>query len=256
MAAHEFNIILQISCVTVLAVAGIFLFRHTQTTVNTWAGIGLIAAVLCYLVLETPFVQDHQVFFLVAVTGAISIPVVFFLLTKAIFDDHFKPSGTIALLFALQIGAHFWVYAKDLLALQTWVQQLFYTLSQVISIGFVLAGIYTAIKTKKGDLIESRMKFRNIFVMITAALIGITLIVESMPIVRASLDYLQIMQRSSILGLTLFFLINNFEIKAGFFFNEKPIEKPMVVDDKGLRRKLEMLIEEKKIYRKEGITIG
>jgi AraC-like DNA-binding protein len=253
--AHELNIILQVSCITLLAVVGIFLVRYTRTTLNTWTGISLVAAVICYLILETPFVHERKILFLVAVTGSMNIPVIFFLLTKAIFDDHFKPSGVIALWFAVEIGSHFWVYLRDLTSIPTWAEQLSYILSEVVSIGFVLGGIYTAIKTRKGDLIESRMKFRNIFVMITAALIGITLIVESMPIVKESVDILQILQRSSILGLTLFFLISNFELKAGFFFREQQKEKPVVFEDAELRKKLELLIEEKKVYRKEGLTI-
>lgn len=255
MTIHEVNIILQVSCITLLAVVGIFLFRYTRTTVNTWTGISLVVSVICYLIIETPFVHERKVLFLIAVTGAMNIPVIFFLLTKAIFDDYFKPSSTIILWFAVEIGAHFWVYTRDFASIPTWAQQLSYILSEIVSIGFVLAGIYTAIKTRKGDLIESRMKFRNLFVMITAALIGITLIVESMTIAKDSVDFLQILQRSSILGLTLFFLISNFEIKSGFFFRDQPKEKPPLIEDGELRRKLEALIEEKKVYRKEGLTI-
>jgi len=66
---------------------------------------------------------------------------------------------------------------------------------------------------------------------------------------------LQILQRCSILGLTLFFLISNFDIKAGFFFREQQKEKPVVIEDGELRKKLEALIEEKKVYRNEGLTI-
>lgn len=255
MTVHELNIILQISCVTLMVLAGIFLLRYARTGLNTWTGISLVIAVICYLILETPFVQERKALFIIAVTGSICIPVLFFLLTKAIFDDHFKPIPAIALWFAVEIIVHFWVYLKDAVAIQEWARQLSYVLSEVVSIGFVLAGIYTAIKTRKGDLIESRMKFRNLFVLITAALIGITLIVESMSIARESVDLLQILQRSSILALTLFFLINNFEIKSGFFFIELPKEKPPVIQDGELRRKLEQLIEEKKVYRNEGLTI-
>jgi len=256
MTTHELNIVLQISCVTLLALAGILLLRHAKTGLNTWTGISLVVAVICYLILETPFIQERKVLFLLAATGAISIPVSFFLLTKAIFDDHFKATGLIAVWFGIAIAIHYWVYLKDILVIPVWAQQASYILSEIVSIGFVLAGIYTAIKTRKGDLIESRMKFRNLFVMITAALIGITLIVESMTIAKDSVDFLQILQRSSILGLTLFFLISNFEIKSGFFFREQPKEKPpIVIEDGELRRKLEALIEEKKVYRKEGLTI-
>jgi AraC-like DNA-binding protein len=255
MTIHEVNTILQISCITLLAIAGIFLLRYARTAVNMWTGISLVCAVICYLVLDTQFVHERKPLFLIAVTGAISIPVLFFLLTKAIFDDHFKPSAAVALWFALEIGVHFWVYLRDVALLPIWAQHLSHLLSEVVSIGFVLGGIYTAIKTRKADLIESRMKFRNVFVMITAALIGITLIVESMPIAKESVDILQILQRSSILGLTLYFLISNFEIRTGFFFREQQKEKPVIIEDGELRKKLELLIDHKRVYRKEGLTI-
>jgi AraC-like DNA-binding protein len=255
MTIHALNIILQIGCVTLLALAGILLLRHAKTGLNTWTGISLVIAVICYLILETPFIHERKLLFLLAVTGSTCIPVIFFLLTKAVFDDHFKPTFVVVLWFAIEIAVHFWVYLRDIVTIPVGLQQLSYILAEIVSIGFVLAGIYTAIKTRKGDLIESRMKFRKVFVMITAALIGITLIVESMTIARESVDFLQILQRSSILGLTLFFLMSNFEIKSGFFFRDRQKEKPPVIEDGVLRRKLEILIEEKKVYRKDGLTI-
>ena len=257
MIAHEDNIVLQRAGLTLLSVAWILLLRHSKTGPHTWTGIGLIISVICYLLLETPFVHDRKILFLLAATGAMSIPVFFFVLTKAIFDDHFKTNRFIVLCFAIEIVVHYWVYFRDIISIPIWLQQLSYIVAEVVSIGFVLAGIYTAIKTRKGDLIESRMKFRNVFVMITASLIGITLIVESMSIAKDSVDVLQILQRTSIFGLTLFFLISNFEIKSGFFFREQQKEKPTLpaIEDHELRKKLEILIEEKKVYRKEGLTI-
>jgi hypothetical protein len=255
MDIHELNTIIQIACVSILGLAAILLSRHAKKGLNTWTGVSLVLAVSCYLILETRFIQERKILFLIAVTGSISIPVIFFLLTKAIFDDHFKLTSVVAIWFAIEIAIHFCVYLKGIAAIPTWAQQTSYIVSEVVSIGFVLAGIYTAIKTGKGDLIESRMKFRSVFVMITAALIGVTLIVESMAIAKDSVDFLQILQRLSILGLTLFFLVNNFEIRPGFFFKEQLKERPPVIEDRELRRKIETFIEEKKVYRKEGLTI-
>lgn len=257
MNARDINTILQISCITLLAFGGILLIKHARKGLNTWTGISLVVAVICYLILETSLIQCNKFLYLIAVTGSISIPVIFFLLTKAIFDDHFKPSWKIVLLwFTLEIAAHFWIYLRELIEIGVWAQQFCQVVAEILSIGFVLAGVYTAVTTRKGDLIESRRRFRNIFISVTAALIGITLIVESMPIAKESADVLQILQRTSILALTLFFLISNFEIRSGFFFREIPKEKPVIVEDTQLRQKLEASIGEKKVYRKEGLTIG
>jgi len=242
-----------------LALAGIFLWRYSENAMNTWAAIGLVAAVICYQLLGVPFVRQHRVILLIAVAGATAIPVIFFLLTKAIFDDHFKPSVKIAFWLVLQYATHVWAFTQCIIILPGWAKQSSFVISQIVSLGFVLAGILVAIKTRKGDLVESRMKFRNAFTLITATLIGITLIVESMPVIRESTDLLQILQRSSILALTTFFLLNNFHIKSGFFFQTPGKEEEAVqvqTQDSELGKKLDVLINDKKVYRNEGLTIG
>jgi AraC-like DNA-binding protein len=211
---------------------------------------------MCYLLLETPFIQSYRVLFLIALTGSISVPVLFFLLTKAIFDDHFKPNWTILGWFALEIVPHFCIYLRGVVTIGDRLLQLTFMVSEIVSLGFVLAGLYVAIKTRKSDLVESRLRFRNTFILITAAIIGITLIIEAMPIARESVDVLQIVQRSSIVLLTLFFIVSNVEIKSGFFFKEVLKDKPVVIEESQLRAKLDFLIQEKKIYKKEGLTIG
>jgi len=256
MTAHELNIILQISCLTTLMIIGTLLFKCGRNDINTWVGVGLVASVVCYLILPSSIVQNTPILFVITVTGSICIPVIFFLLTKVVFDDHFRPSGVIAIWFGIQMATHFWVYLQNLISLSPMALQACYIISQIVAIGFVVAGIYTAVKTGNGDLVEARMKFRNAFIFVTAAIIGITLIVESMPILKESVDALQILQRSSILGISLFFLVKNFDVKSGFFFrSEPPKEKPVIVEDSQLRKKLEVLIAEQKVYRKEGLTI-
>jgi len=254
--AEKVNFILQVSCITVLTLAGLLLGRFARKGLNTWTGISLVVAVISYLVLDTSFIRANQVLFIAAVTLSTSIPVIFFLLTKAIFDDHFKPSPKIIVWLALIIASHFWIYLQSFFTLGDSVLQICYVIAEIVSIGFVLAGVYTAVKTRRNDLIESRLRFRNIFITVTAALIGITLIVEAMPLARQSAETLQIVQRSSILLLTLFFLLSAFEIRSGFFFREITKEKSMPPVDSQLRKKLEDIFEHNKIYRTEGLTIG
>jgi AraC-like DNA-binding protein len=256
MSAHDLNTILQVSCLTLLVLVCVLLIKHARAGLNTWAGIGLTACVICYLILETSFVQNNHLLFLIALTGSISVPVTFFLLTKAIFDDHFRPGWSILGWFALEIIPHFHIYLRGVISVDDTLLQVTYIISEIISLGFVLAGLYVAIKTRKSDLVESRLRFRNIFILVTALIIGITLIVEALPIARESTDVLQIIQRTSIVLLTLFFIVSNVEVKSGFFFKEILKDKPVAVEDTQLREKLNSLIQEKKIYKKEGLTIG
>jgi AraC-like DNA-binding protein len=256
MDLHQANTILQIACITILCLVCLLLIKHARSGLNSWTGVGLSVSVICYLVIETKIVQSTTPFFVIALTGAITIPVLFFLLTKAIFDDHFKPSYLIGLWFLIQIAPHLHIYFRNETFYNNFTQQFAFIIAEITSIGFVLAGLYIAIKTKKADLIESRLRFRNIFIAITAGLIGITLIVESIPVAREAVTELQILQRTSILALTTYFLLSNFEIRPGFFFKQVPTREPVAIpEDSHLRKKLESLIEEKKIYRKEGLTI-
>jgi AraC-like DNA-binding protein len=63
------------------------------------------------------------------------------------------------------------------------------------------------------------------------------------------------MQRSAILGLTGYFLFTNFAFQPGFFFREIPKVKGNGFNDPVLEAQLMTLLNEKKIYRKEGLTI-
>jgi AraC-like DNA-binding protein len=68
-------------------------------------------------------------------------------------------------------------------------------------------------------------------------------------------DFLQVLQRATILALTGYFLLSNFGFQAGFFFREIPKQKPSIQHDTTLEEQLMVLLQEKKIYRTEGLTI-
>lgn len=256
MSISELNQALQVGCIVLLCLLALLFFMHSRRELNTWAGIGFIITVICYLIVDSAVVQQSVWLFTLVVTGALLVPVFFYMLTRAIFDDHFTFSKSIFIWFLIQLAPYFHLYLRNIVTLNEDLRQILITLGKIISIGFILAGLFTALKTKQGDLIESRLRFRNHFIIITAALIGITLIVELLPIVHRLSEALQIIQRSSILALTAYFLINNFALKSGFFFKELPKEKPAPVPvNDSLRLKLEDLIDNNKIYRKEGLSI-
>src|SRR5688572_24402085 len=152
MSAHDLNTALQISCIALLGLVTILLLKYAKTGTHTWTGISLALCVICYLMLEIPFIKASTPLFLIAVTGSISIPVVFFLLTKAIFDDHFRPSYLILAWLALEIIPHYWIYLQEFVSVSDSTRQVSTVVAEIVSIGFVLAGLYTAIKTKKADL--------------------------------------------------------------------------------------------------------
>ena len=248
------NTILQTAAATLLVLTSLLLFRYVKQVKHLWAGIGFTLSVFCYLIVDSTFAHDQFVRIFV-LTRSICIPVFFWLLAKSIFEDHFQFTPSLLLWYLVPIVPHLHHYPNGSFDLPKQVIDLFHVAGQIISLGFVLAGMYVALKTKHVDLIETRLRFRSTFILITALLIGITLIVEATPLVKQSKDILQVLQRSSILGLTGYFLLNNFSFQPGFFFQEIPKTKTVVSTDPVLEEQLMSMLNENKIYRKEGLTI-
>lgn len=244
----------QIATATLLGLACLLLARHSRSGLNSWTGIGFTFSILCYVVIESHVIQSTGMLRILASIGAICIPVQFWFLARAIFDDHFKFVPSLLLWILVQLIPHFDFFASGLVG-GPGFHQLSSIVARLTSLGFVLAGLYTAIKTKKGDLLDERIRFRNIFLVGTAALIGVTLIVEVIPIERETIIILQVLQRSSIFAITLYVLLSTLGIRSGFFFKEIPKPKTPSVDDPMLNTKLQTLMEEQKIYKKEGLTI-
>ena len=249
---QQINEIFQIASVTLLVLTCLLFARNLRQGMQLWTGIGFVLSIIAYLIIETKLVQDSFLHYII-MTGAICIPVLFWLLSKTIFDDHFKGTPVITLWFLVQLTPHVHHYFRCLFPNQ--IESLLNVISEIVSIGFVLASLYVALKTRQGDLIESRLRFRNIFIIITAVLIGLTLIVEATTFAEQSKIPLQILQRTSILALTAYFLFSNFDFRSGFFFSETPKPKTIVSQDSALEDKLMTLLSEKKVYRTEGLTI-
>lgn len=252
---QELHFIFQIATATLLGLVCILLARYSKSGANTWTGIGFTLSILCYIIVESDVIQSILPLRIIVAIGAISIPVLFWLLARAIFDDHFTFRWSLLIWFVVLIIPHLNFFVGDLVP---WLgfRQLSGIVAHLTSLGFVLAGLYTALRTRQGDLVDSRIRFRNIFLSGTAALIGVTLIVELIPIQRDILIVLQVLQRFAIFAITLYFLISNFGIRSGFFFKEIPKPKIPAVDDPQLNAKLQTLMEQQRVYKKEGLTIG
>jgi AraC-like DNA-binding protein len=252
---QQVNEIIQIVTAALLGLVCILLAKHSKSGQHTWTGISFTLSILCYIIIDSEAVQSLPVLRIITTIGAICIPVLFWLLARAIFDDHFKFAPVILVWLAVQLVPHFNFFFFFGLISGSGFALLSNIVSRAVSLSFVLAGLYTALKTKQSDLVDSRIRFRNAFIVVTATLIGMTLIVEAIPIGRQTILGLQILQRTSIFGTTLYFLISNFEIRSGFFFREIPKPKSPSVDDPVLSEKLQTLMEEQKVYKKEGLTI-
>ncbi|HRI79913.1 MAG TPA: AraC family transcriptional regulator [Cyclobacteriaceae bacterium] len=251
----QLNLVFQIATATLLGLVCILLAKHSRSGMNTWTGIGFTLSILCYLIVESDVVQSMLALRIIVSIGAVCIPVLFWSLARAIFDDHFKFRWSLLIWFLVLIIPHLNFFVGNLIPWPGF-SQVSSIVARLTSLGFVLAGLYTALRTRQGDLVDSRIRFRNIFLSGTAALIGVTLIVELIPIQRDTIMVLQVLQRFAIFGITFYFLLSNFGIRSGFFFKEIPKPKTPSVDDPQLSTKLQALMEQQKVYKKEGLTIG
>src|SRR5688572_22726441 len=167
------NLILQVANATLLLLVCILLARHSKSGLNTWAGIGFAISIFCYLIVESYAIQSIPILRIVVSLGAICIPVLFWLLSRAIFEDNFRFRASVLIWFLVLIIPHL-NFFLDYIAPESPFRQLFTVVARFISLGFVAAGLYTALRTRRGDLVDSRIRFRNIFLSGTAALIGVT----------------------------------------------------------------------------------
>lgn len=250
----EVNEILQIATAALVAFTSLALMANFKQGKHLWAGIGFTLSVFCYLTIESAAIQESfaRVIFM---TGSICVPVFFWLMSKSIFEDNFQFKPFYLLWFLLETVPHFHHYLNCEVDLPKTIITSLNIVNQIVSLGFVIAALYVAIKTRPTDLVEKRLKFRNAFITITAMLIGVTLIVEVTPLIEDAKDLLQVMQRSAIMVLTGYFMLSNFVFQPGFFFREIPKPKPTTQTDPLLEEQLMTLLNEKKIYRNEGLTI-
>jgi len=249
------NSLIQLATATMLAFTALTLIVNSRHGRHLWVGIGFTLSILCYIVVESPCIQSVFPLRVIAAIGAISIPVFYWLLARSVFDDHFRFHSSLLIWFFALLLPHLNFFVSGFISWPGF-QQISSVLARLASLGFVLAGVYVAVRTRQSDLVDSRIRFRKIFLFGTAGLIGVTLIVELIKIAPDAIAFLQVLQRSAILAITLFFLLSNFGIRTGFFFKEAVKPKAPAVEDPQLITKLQAMMEDQKIYRKEGLTIG
>ena len=139
-----------------------FFAGNYRVGLHTWTGIGFTLSIICSLIAIPAYVKTHSIFHVIILTGAMNVPILFWLLANALFDDHFKPTPIIFLWSLIQtISRYLNIHLFNrTIELFDHSMLMLYILSQVIPIGFLLAGLYAAVRTSQDDLIYSRLRFR------------------------------------------------------------------------------------------------
>lgn len=254
----EANEILRYSAITVLSVIVLQFFKVVKGNGKAWFVIVFALSIVGYLLLEGQK-EFHSISLKVLLIAPFLLPVSFWFLSKAIFDDHFKMNTMFILLIPIVLVVYYTSFYLFAASESSSVSTLALFVPKIISFGFMSLGVWEALRNKKFDLIDSRLRFRNIFFIITASVIATTLVVESLSIRLSMPEILPVIQKGVIVLISLYFLQSNFELNFRFFL--KPVgKKEKVESDFDLYApiidKINSLMEEGKVWNNEGLTIG
>ena len=252
------NEILRVCAITTLLIIILQFLKVVNGNKNAWFAIAFTASVVCYLIVEVR-TELKSVLLSVLLIGPFLLPLLFWFLSKSIFDDHFKMNSqffAFIIIFLLVQYASF--YSEHIVIVSTEVKGIFSLTRKLLSFVFMSLGVIEAIRNRKFDLIDARLRFRNAFVIVTASLIGITLIVESIWIGSATPEILPIVQKAAIIILTLSFIYYTLELDLTFFLHtqKEEIVKAEVDANPLISAKINRLLMDEKIYRTEGLTIS
>jgi AraC-like DNA-binding protein len=254
----ELNEIFRTSAITTLVIIMVQFLKVAKAKNNAWFAIAFTASVVCYLIVEGSITEINAALLSILVIGPFLLPLLFWLLSKSIFDDSFKMQIKyyVFILIYLIIPYLSFYYHINTPA-SPHVKNVILLIPKLFSVVFMSLGVLEAIRNRKFDLIDARLRFRNTFILITASLIGITLIVESIEISYVIPAKLPTIQKAAIFLLALSFIYFNTELNLGFFIRtEKEKAEPAIDSSPQIAEKISKLLIDEKIYRKEGLTIG
>jgi AraC-like DNA-binding protein len=252
------NEILRFCAITTLLIIALQFLKVVKGNKNAWFVVAFALSVVCYLIIEGRTELTSLPLKLLLI-GPFLLPLVFWLLSKSIFDDHFKMSVTFFTLMIVVLLVHyisFFIWYNASLSENS--KMLTILIPKLLSFVFMALGVWEALRSRKFDLIDARLRFRYIFIIVTASVIGATLIVESIGISSVTPEILPVIQKAVIMILSLIFIYYNLELNLSFFIRPEKEKKREPENDSNsqIASKIQKLLTEEKIYRTEGLTIG
>lgn len=230
-----------------------------------WLGATLSVGAAAYAVCSAPGHPGHgSIWFAPVLALCAGNPAVFWLFTRAVFDDSFRPAPWHALLWLALVlcpvaglfGAEFAVARPVMIA------------RQVVPIALVLLALVQTVRDWRGDLVEGRRRLRLFIVAAAALHTAVTLTVElalGTEQVSPALHALNAGALAAIAAIIAVMLLQADvdAVLAGPVTG--PVAAPLPPDavpaddepvDPGLLATLDRLMTVDRLYRQEGLTIG
>ena len=244
-----------------LLIFGLLFLKSYRREAAAWSTAFFIFCLIGYTAADFfswPIAEFNFQFIVLLV--AFSLPFSFWITSKAYFDDEFqfkKWMGALLLtLLSILVLLRFLIIPQigENATLLSVVKMFPHTTSMV----FLLLGVIEAARNYSGDLVVTRHRFRLIFMISTSIIMILTILTEitfehQVPLM------LDLVQKSTILGLIIYFTIDLLEFK-GEFFGKKikealPSQSEQQEVDPELVNQLMTLMDDQKIYQTEGLTI-
>lgn len=258
--------ILHLFCLSnLIFLIGLFGWRYNYD-LRIRIAAGFSFGIVCYIILsldpdfKIPY-QARTVLF----AGLISLPFFFWMLSLAIFEDHFRPRAWHWLLLIGKWIASAWsvypvldqINMRGPIVSETVLAHII--IPTLLSLGFVVAAIIRIYSGRKDDLIETRRRLREVHILMTGSVITFNMFSHLILRGRLLSEILDLANVILAWGLILAFMYLVFELKEGLVDprqEEEDPEEKSIPADPVLRKKLVSAFEESKLYRKEGLTIG
>ena len=256
---HQLIDIFRFATMGCLLLLIIQMWRSNTSRRQALPAVGFCIGVMCYLLVDWEPIQHYYIFFLL-LAPTFATPIFFWLLSKSLFDDNYyfkkwMPGVIVGALVIFYFS--FFVNWLDAFQLSENAKTIASMLQQVIALLFVVLAIVEASRNRESDLLISRLKFRNAFILCAAVLMVLTIVSEIAFREIGAPIWMEFLQKLVITGLTFYFAFRRLDFKPGFFeeikIEEVPAPKKEV--DHQLAEQLIALMEGEKYYKTEGLTI-
>lgn len=177
------DIALRGGCLAVLILAGGLLLRHKPPHQTLRIAFAFVARLASYMICSSPvFPTLPGALRGLILIGCLANPVLFWLLARSIFEDHFKLRLWHGAMLAAIVCAgwlHVHVFSPvGTSAPESIVFSMLNVALRVISILFVLAALFSAFSGRAMDLVSPRRKFRDAFILSTGAYMLVIAVIE------------------------------------------------------------------------------
>jgi AraC-like DNA-binding protein len=235
------------------------ILRSRLNADHAYAASGLTATTIVYLLADSLGPWEGISWPMMASFAAL-LPIFFWLMTRALFEDRFRWSLTESLILLSFYGL---MLLQSILFPQdppagSWLDFVEKLWPQAPALIFVLLALLVAFRSGSEDLIDSRIRFRSLFIGITASIIFGTLVVELAMENQEAPELIGVFQKLVISGIVTWFSISRLDFIPGFMpekaENPEAVQKPVNIDE-AVGNKLAGSMQAG-FYKTDALTIG